>query len=407
MPQRSTLTFLHALAGLTATLNGQPTSTTGDTKTLPRTAAEALCGPEIVLLGDAWEHVQLERDALRQLAKEGDLVIVPQKTAALRSHLVFMQNRSVMIFGEARKALDASIAEAQAIFPRVNALALTEKREELLSQLPALEKLLLKVGEQYPEEALVSSSAASFLLPPVVPTLLIDLQATPPRAGEESVVRFRLKNGSGKPVTPDDLHTTHTEKLHALLLDPQFRDYHHEHPQPTGTPGEYEFRFTPKHDGPYRLWLDAMPVATGRGEFPISELGKIPRPFKKTAIPTEQVLATTVDGYRCELALQNGELLFGRPGMVTLAITDASGKPVDTLQPVMGAFAHMVGFADDFQTILHIHPTGGMPLPGQLGGPRINFQLRPSQPGWLRLYVQFSVEGKEHLAEFVVKVTVP
>lgn len=388
-------------------LDAQPTAGPASDGGIPRSAAEALCGPEIVLLGDAWEHVQLERDALRQLAKDGDLVIAPQKTAALRSHLVFMQNRSVMVFGETRKKLDALIAEATALFPRLNLLALSEKREALLHELPALESLLKKVGEQYPEEALVSSSAASFLLPPVVPTLLIDLNATSPVAGKETTVRFRLQGGDGRPVTPDDLHTTHTEKLHALLLDPKFRDYHHEHPKPTGQPGEWEFKFTPDHDGPYRLWLDAMPVATGRGEFPISELGKIPRPFKKTAVPSAETLTTSVGGFRCELALEGGKLLFGRPGMVKLSIHGDDGKPVDRLEPVMGAFAHMVGFGDDFQTILHIHPVGGMPQPGQFGGPDIDFQLRPTQPGWLRLYVQFSVDGKEHLAEFVVKVTVP
>ncbi|GAA5116436.1 hypothetical protein JIN84_18980 [Luteolibacter yonseiensis] len=370
------------------------------------TRAEALCGPEIVLLGDAWEHVQLERDALLEISKSGDLVKVPQKLAALISHLAFMQNRAVMVFGERRETLLALIKKTNDSTSRWNALALEDRRDALLGEWPSLVETISDIGRQFPPEALVSSSEASFVLPPVVPTLQVKF-VHPPKleVGKPSEVRFRLIGPGKIPVVPDQLHTTHTEKLHALLLDPSFADYHHAHPQPTEVPGEYAFTFIPNVAGPYRMWLDVMPVATGRGEFPIADLEKIPRPIAKAPAPGAAVTVATSGKYRARLELPGGELSFGNVGSIRVVLEE-NGKPLSRLEPLMGAFAHVVGFADDFQSILHIHPTGTMPVAGQLGGPQVDFQLRPLQPGWLRLYFQYQVDGGVRLAAFVVPVTV-
>src|ERR1700733_11629689 len=47
--------------------------------TSSRLAGEALCGPEIVTVGDAWEYMQLETAAMRELLRTNDLVRLPQK----------------------------------------------------------------------------------------------------------------------------------------------------------------------------------------------------------------------------------------------------------------------------------------------------------------------------------------
>lgn len=373
-----------------------------------RDPREALCGLGIVLLGDAWEHVQLERDHFRKLVTDGDLTPGPQRLAAMMSHLVFMQNRSVMVFGSARDTLRGRIRDVEEILPLWNGMALAGNRKALEIALPGLDSLLVEIAAQYPGEALLSSGATSFLLPPVVPTLLVRAQPlTLPEPGGEVEVRFTLTGPGGVGIPVEVLHTTHTEKLHALVLDPGFRDYHHAHPQPAGAPGEYSFRFTPRTPGPYRLWLDALPVATGRGEFPVADLMPIPRPLKKNPPPPGPMLKASVDGFRAELVLPGGHLRFGDVNVPSLILTDSAGQPVRHLQPWMGAFAHVVGFADDFQTIFHIHPLGAMPQPGQTGGPRIDFEVRPQQPGWMTLFVQFLADDRVRQVAFVVPVKVP
>ena len=96
-----------------------------------RLPEEALCGPEIVTVGDAWEHVQLEAEAMRGLLDTDDLVRFPQKAAALASHLSFMQNHSIMVWGEPRTELRAAIAEVLKAVPHWNRLALGSDRQAL------------------------------------------------------------------------------------------------------------------------------------------------------------------------------------------------------------------------------------------------------------------------------------
>lgn len=372
-----------------------------------RDPGEALCGPEIVLIGDAWEHVKLDRNALRSLVSKGDLVLVPQRLSSMASHLTFMRNRSIMVFGGALKTLHNKVGEVINHSPRWNALALGNHRADLAKALDDLDACLDAIAAQYPDEALVTSSASSFLLPPVVPSLQIKLDAPLSLAPEvSSRVRFRLVSPKGAAVTTQDLHTTHGEKLHALVLDPLFRDYQHLHPQPSGNDGEYTFEFTPRVSGPYRLWLDVMPVATGRTEFPIVDLMKIPRPIAKAPAPVAAIHTATGDGWACELGVPGDNLVFEHTTQLSITVRDHAGTPVTRLQPLMGAFAHVVAFADDFQTIFHIHPIGPMPGAEDLGGPKIEFQIRPTQPGWLRIYAQFSIADKVHVAAFAVKVVV-
>jgi len=372
-----------------------------------RLAGEALCGPEIVTVGDAWERVRSETDALRALLQAGDLVRVPQKTAALASHLSFLRNRSAMVWGESHQKLLAAIQRALDILPRWNRFALGGQREALEGELSQWDATLDAVAAQYPDEAVISTNAAALLLPPAPLTLRIFLDLDHPaplRAGRETAVRFHLKNLLGQNVPPEALLVTHTAKLHALILDPEFQDYHHAHPQPTGNPGEYEFRFTPQREGPYRLWIDALPSATGREEFPFGDLGPI---ADATRAPSELAgpqMTAIADGFICDLSFTGGKLKTGEVVDAQLTIRDANGQPAQSLQPTMGAFAHIMGFAADYKTVLHIHPLGSMPQPGDLGGPVIRFRFRPDLSGDLRLFIQFQTDGALHVAKFSTRV---
>jgi hypothetical protein len=372
-----------------------------------RAPGEALCGPEIVTVGDAWEHVRIETDALRVLLQANDLVRVPQITAALASHLSFMRNRSTMVWGEPRQKLLAAIGQALAVLPEWNRFALGGQSDALGRELSQWDAMLKAVAAQYPDEALISTNAAALLLPPAPLTLRIALNRDhfiPPQAGQEATVRFYLKDLLGKNVPPEALLVTHTAKLHALVLDPQFQDYHHAHPQPTGNAGEYEFRFTPQRDGPYRLWIDALPSATGREEFPFCDLSSNANPA--TALPklAAAQMTAVADDFVCELSFPDGKVRMGEVAGAQLTIRDRDGHPVQCLQPTMGAFAHIVGFAADYKTVLHIHPLGAMPKPDDMGGPTVRFRFRPDLAGDLRLFVQFQTGGAMHVAGFATRV---
>jgi hypothetical protein len=153
------------------------------------------------------------------------------------------------------------------------------------------------------------------------------------------------------------------------------------------------------------MWIDVMPTSTGREEYPWCDLAGVAPKFVSNNV--ESVLAADTDGYHCELKLST-ETFAGEVCGASVNIQRTDGSLVNNLQPYMGAFAHIVGFADDFKSVLHIHPLGPMPKPNESGGPLIDFKYRPLTPGYLRLFVQFNADGRLHVASFGIPVrTIP
>ena len=110
-------------------------------------------------------------------------------------------------------------------------------------------------------------------VPPGEPSLLLTASPDHPLvAGEQVQVKIRLARRDGSPVLLPDLTVTHTQPIHLLIVDPALGDYHHEHPTPTSTPGEYAFTFTPRSGSAYRIFADVTPTSSGIQEYPFTDL---------------------------------------------------------------------------------------------------------------------------------------
>lgn len=71
----------------------------------------------------------------------------------------------------------------------------------------------------------------------------------------------------------------------------------------------------------------------------------------------------------------------------------------------MGTFAHIVGFSEDYRTVLHMHPQGAkLLIPTDRGGPELEFQMYATKPGFIRLYSQIQVNGVSRFASFGINV---
>lgn len=238
---------------------------------------------------------------------------------------------------------------------------------------------------------------------PGEPSVRITATASAPiEAGRKVNVKVRLEKADQSPVRPADLLLMHAAHIRLLIEEPGLGDYHHEHPVATDTPGEYAFSFTPKKTAPYRIWAEIVPAATGVQEWPFVDL---PSPGKaEPAAPAEDRFKSSAGGYQFALLLNGGNHLPAKAGQarpMTITVTAADGRPVTVLQPVMNAFAHLVGFYSDFQTVIHLHPTGGEILnPEARGGPTLGFILFPPKAGLMRLYCQVLVDGKMLFAPF-------
>ena len=222
-------------------------------------------------------------------------------------------------------------------------------------------------------------------------------------AGKTAATVVRLTGPNGKPVTLNDLTEAHTEKLHLLIVDESLTDYHHEHPVAGDKPGEYRFEFKPRFGGTYHVWADLLPTATGKQEYSKTQLKVQGTPG--TAQNTSNTTAE-VDGHRFTwMTAENKPLRVGESTEVKVLVVGPDGQPFKQLEPVMGAYAHMVAFPKGLESVTHVHPTGPEPTSKtERGGPELSFHVVPEQPGYHKFYLQTQIGGKDRFAAFGLEV---
>jgi hypothetical protein len=230
-----------------------------------------------------------------------------------------------------------------------------------------------------------------------------DGAAAAPASGQETRFVLTLKTASGKPVAPQDLVVTHTRLLHLLIIDPWLNDYQHVHPEPGTQPGEWTFAFTPRREGNYRVFADFTPVATGRGLYASTDLqaGHSGLPAVYTMVMShENNWVVERDGLRCALVPSIQPVKARLPVDLKLVITRADGGRV-ALEPVMGAFAHLVAFDEARSGFAHLHPTEANLLqPPDAVKPVLNFKITIPSPGKYVIWAQLNLGGREVFLPF-------
>lgn len=237
---------------------------------------------------------------------------------------------------------------------------------------------------------------------PVTMTLASDAGAAVV-PGREARFTLTLKTAGGKLIAPEDLLVAHTRKLHLLIIDPWLDDYQHVHPEPGARPGEWTFAFTPKRSGPYRLFADFTPVATGRGLYASVDLnvGDSRLPAGVTMVMQHATSWTAErDGYAFAVEPAVQPIRAGQPADLKFTVTRADGGPVP-LEPVMGAFAHLVAFDEARSGFAHLHPNE-IDLTQQPDAvrPVLTFKVTIPQPGRYVIWSQVSLGGHEVFAPF-------
>jgi hypothetical protein len=229
----------------------------------------------------------------------------------------------------------------------------------------------------------------------------LDAQTEPSLKENTSSKVTLFLTDDGRAIGENDLKTVHTEKIHALIIDPTLTDYQHIHPKVGKKTGEYVFDFTPHTQNNYRIWLDITPKNAAQ-RYVIADMLGINKNNPSVIKTLNSV--TTIDGYDFKLKFDQ-PLKVGAHVMGTVVITDKNGKPVTNLEPIMEAFAHIVAFNENYETILHVHPMGPEPKdPSLRGGPQIDFHLMPSTTGFVKIFVQVQINGKEIIAPFGLEI---
>src|SRR5688500_4387609 len=205
--------------------------------------------------------------------------------------------------------------------------------------------------------------------------------ALPVAKDGQTVLSVQLRDAGGQLITSTELARVHEEKLHLLVVDETLSDYHHLHPVES-SPGNFAVNFAPRAGGRYLVFADVTDRATKTQRYLRADIhagGSSPKAEHAVRHEAE------VDGYRFVLSVPNG-ISLAKGGHAVVRVSNQHGKPVHNLEPVMGAFAHAVGFSSDLGAVLHVHPHGPEPQSNaERAGPEIGFHINPDRVGFHRL----------------------
>ncbi|MDB6170582.1 MAG: hypothetical protein JWM88_3446 [Verrucomicrobia bacterium] len=224
----------------------------------------------------------------------------------------------------------------------------------------------------------------------------------PAAAGREAHCVLSLRTASGKPVAPQDLLVAHTRLLHLLIADPSLTDYQHVHPEPGRVPGEWIFSFTPRRGGDYRVFADFTPAATARSLYANADLKVLgPGEAGPSASFFTKSWVVEQDGFHFALVPAALPVRAGQAVDLKFAIENLRRGAAVPMQPVMGAFAHLVAFDSARSGFAHLHPmeTDLAQIPDAVR-PVLNFKIMFPRAGTYVIWAQVNLGGKETFVPF-------
>jgi hypothetical protein len=222
----------------------------------------------------------------------------------------------------------------------------------------------------------------------------LDLETPRITAGEETLLRFVIKDDAGKAVT--EYQKAHDKDLHLILASRDLNTFHHVHPT-LGSDGTWSIPVDLAKAGDYRVFADFTPAKKGASDLTLGADLAVGGSYAPQALPAQKPTAE-VDGYTVTL---DGKLTPGTMSDLELNVSK-DGKPITDLQPYLGAYGHLVALRSGDLAYVHVHPTGEPGDGTTEPGPGISFMTTVPSSGTYRLFLDFRHEGKVHTAAFTV-----
>ena len=217
-----------------------------------------------------------------------------------------------------------------------------------------------------------------------------------PVIGQPLTCSLTLFTTTGKPVEWEQIAVSHTERLHALVVDRSLQDYQHVHPQPAGPPGHYLVEVIPQRPGPYSVYLDFIPLTTNRRT--LLETG-----FDVAGVPLPPTPDTRLEyrepGMQYKFVPAESRLVTDRELTFTLVVVP-DDSTTTTFTPVMDSYAHVVAFDEKGTGFAHLHPVNSLVKGQDPQNPDLRFTFMFDKPGYYRVWTQFIVNGRHTFVPF-------
>lgn len=220
--------------------------------------------------------------------------------------------------------------------------------------------------------------------------------------GKETSFTLKLARND-MPVSLAALEERHTSKIHLLVVDQSLVDYHHLHPVAGADAGSYTFSFTPQTGHDYVVYVDIKLLGNGAQMIPVKLKGA--SPCAGDCIDRSASASASTGGITGKVVFESKGIKAGTPVNAEVMLTGADGKPLADLEPVMGAYAHIVGFYEGLTDVAHMHPMGAEPTKeSDRGASPLKFMLHPDQAGYMKYFVQVRRGGKDVFLPFGINI---
>jgi len=206
--------------------------------------------------------------------------------------------------------------------------------------------------------------------------------------------RVILMTASGKPIGPDQLAPTDGARLWLFLVDRNLTQFQARRPVPGAAPGEWVFDDASSGPGPFRVFADLTPAATGR------EL------YARAASDGSEAATQSppADGvWRIELHSAPAQTYARQLLALTLSIRRADGAPF-ILGTTGGARAHLVAFdqgASGLVNLRSVEPAGM--ADGHASG-EAHFAVTFPDSGAYVLWAELTLNGQTMIRRFALNV---
>jgi hypothetical protein len=155
----------------------------------------------------------------------------------------------------------------------------------------------------------------------------------------------------------------------------------------------------------YRVFADFTPAATGRGLYASADLEVRATGGATSGENLRPGEVVERGEYRFALAVQPRPARAGRPIDLSFSVGRRDGQPV-RLEPVMGAYAHLVAFDAARSGFAHLHPVEPEGAkPNETKATVLNFKLTIPRAGPYTVWAQLNLAGKEEFVPFSLEVS--
>ncbi len=206
-----------------------------------------------------------------------------------------------------------------------------------------------------------------------------------------------------------DFAVVHEKRFHMFVIGADLAHYDHVHPeqQPDGS---WALDLTLPRSGRYRLYSDFLPSGgtpqVDNQPLVTSDVEAGDIAAAEGRLVPDGLLNHVVGDLSVTLELPAGGLLAGREEKFLYRLADAkTGKPVEDVEPYLGAWGHSLAVSENMSRVVHAHPVELVPAgrPTARGGPTLTFKAALPEAGTYRIWTQIKRHGEVATAVFTVR----